>query len=198
MNSNTMDRRDYKQLLREADALHKDDPDYKRTMNFEFALFLIVVLAIAIALRILVFEPVRVEGDSMFPTLLNGERMFVEKVSYIVDEPQRGEIIICYYPGASVTCVKRVVGLPGETVQAINGAIFINGEQLDESEYWKGEILGTMMFPVTVGEDEVFVVGDNRNASSDSRQNDIGPIPYSRVVGRARTIIWPLSAYRPL
>lgn len=193
-----LSRHDYKQMLKEADALHKDDPDYKRTMNFEFIVFLVIVLALAIGIRSLIFEPVRVDGSSMYPTLLDGERMFVEKLSYITEEPERGQIIICYYPGQSRTCVKRVVGLPGELVQVKDGAVYIDGEKLDESAYWDDVISGDMMFPVEVGEDEVFVMGDNRNASSDSRDSRIGPIPYSRVVGRVRSVMWPASAYRKL
>ena len=198
MSRTKLKRSDYKALLKESDALHADDKDYKHTLNFEFVMFLIIVLCIAVGLRLLVFEPTKVEGDSMFPTLLNGERMFVEKVSFIFEEPQRGQIIICRYPDYDVTCVKRVVGLPGDTIQVMNGFVYVNGEQLDESQYWNGTITNAMMFPVTVGENELFVMGDNRNASDDSRNPSIGAIPYSRVIGRARAVMLPYSDRRPL
>ena len=81
--------------------------------NLDFFLYLALVVLIALAVRSFFFEPIRVEGDSMIPTLFDGEHMFVEKMSYWYNEPARGEIIICYYPGYTACCVKRVIGLPG-------------------------------------------------------------------------------------
>ena len=102
--------------------------------------------------------------------------------------------MICFYPGYTESCVKRVIGLPGETVSVVDGAIYINGKQLDESAYWSGEIIGDME-PVTVGQREVFVVGDNRNGSKDSRNPSVGCIPYAKVVGRVVAVVYPFDEF---
>ena len=162
--------------------------------NAEFLLYIAIVVLMALAIRSFIAEPIRVDGDSMVPTLTNNEDMLVEKVSYWFSDPMRGDIVICYYPGYTESCVKRVIGLQGETVSISDGAIYINGALLDESAYWQGEIIGDMD-PVTVGEREVFVVGDNRNGSKDSRNPSVGCIPYSKVVGRVVAVVWPFSEH---
>ena len=132
--------------------------------------------------------------------------MLVEKVSLWFSEPQRGDIVICYYPGYTVSCVKRVIGLPGETVSIENGIIYINGKELEESAYWKyrGEIDFDMtpnetdFGPFPVPEGQYFVMGDNRNNSKDSRAWGVGAIPYERITGRAHFVIWPLYAARSI
>ncbi len=184
-------------LRNAADALHEKDDAYKRDSDRHFMLSLIIVVAIAFAIRLFIAEPVRVDGESMYPTLLNDERMFVEKVSLWFSAPKRGDIVICYYPGYTVSCVKRVIGLPGDTISITDGIVYINGEELDESEYWhyRGEI-DLDMGEVTVPEGSVFVMGDNRNDSKDSRAWGVGAIPYERITGRAHYVIWPLSAAR--
>ncbi len=187
--------RELKRLRRAAEDYHQNDPAFKRDSNWQFALYLALVLALALAVRLFVCEPVRVDGDSMYPTLFNNERMFVEKVSLWVKPPARGEIVICYYPNYTVTCVKRVIGLPGETVSILGGKVYINGAPLDEGAYWNDEILWPNE-EFTVPQNAVFVMGDNRNDSKDSRAWTVGSIPYERIVGRARSVIWPIGAYR--
>ena len=137
-------------------------------------------------------EFTRVDGPSMEPTLRHNERMFVEKLSYGWSEPQRGDVLICHYPERTDTCVKRVIGLPGEEIAVLNGAVYINGAPLDESLWWEGVIFSDMP-PRAVPEKTVFVLGDNRNMSQDSR--DVGPIPYSHIVGRVQGILWPPSRF---
>ena len=165
--------------------------------RLDFALYILMVLVIALGVRAFLFEPVRVDGDSMIPTLVHNEDMLVEKMTYWFSDPQRGDIVICFYPGYTESCVKRVIGLPGETVAVKDGVITINGEPIDESPYWKGEIIGDVD-PVTVGAREVFVVGDNRNGSKDSRNASVGCIPFHKVVGRVRAVIWPLAQWRAI
>ncbi len=152
---------------------------------------------VALVIRAFFVEPIRVDGDSMLPTLIDGEHMVVEKLSYWTRGPARGEIIICFYPGYTESCVKRVIGLPGDAICVRNGRIYVNGEALDESSYWTGDIIGEME-PVTVGEKEVFVVGDNRNSSKDSRAPSVGCIPYNKIVGRVTAVIWPLSEFKKI
>ena len=162
--------------------------------NVEFLLYIVAVVLVALTIRSFIAEPIRVDGDSMVPTLIHNEDMFVEKMSYWFSDPLRGDIVICFYPGYTESCVKRVIGLPGETVSIVDGAIYINGKQLDESAYWSGEIIGDMD-PVTVGQREVFVVGDNRNGSKDSRNPSVGCIPYAKVVGRVVAVVYPFDEF---
>lgn len=162
--------------------------------NMEFLLYILFVVLAALAIRSFIAEPIRVDGDSMIPTLVHNEDMFVEKVSYWFEDPLRGDIVICFYPGYTESCVKRVIGLPGETVEVRDGAIFIDGKQLDESAYWNGEIIGDVD-PVTVGAREVYVVGDNRNGSKDSRNPSVGCIPYAKVVGRVIAVVYPINEF---
>ena len=162
--------------------------------NVEFLLYIVVVVLVALTIRSFIAEPIRVDGDSMVPTLIHNEDMFVEKMSYWFSDPLRGDIVICFYPGYTESCVKRVIGLPGETVSVVDGAIYINGKQLDESAYWTGEIIGDME-PVTVGQREVFVVGDNRNGSKDSRNPSVGCIPYAKLVGRVVAVVYPFNEF---
>ena len=163
--------------------------------NAEFFIYILIVVLTALSIRSFLAEPIRVDGDSMIPTLINNEDMLVEKVSYWFSDPARGDMIICFYPGYTESCVKRVIGLPGETVSISEGKIYINGTALDESDYWNDTIIGDMD-PVTVGARQVFVVGDNRNGSKDSRNPSVGCIPYAKVVGRVIAVVWPFDTFR--
>ena len=165
--------------------------------NVEFLLYIVAVVLVALTIRSFIAEPIRVDGDSMVPTLVHNEDMFVEKMSYWFEDPMRGDIIICFYPGYTESCVKRVIGLPGETVSVQGGRVAIDGVLLDESDYWRDMIYSDTA-PVTVGEKELFVMGDNRNGSKDSRNASVGCIPFHKVVGRVRAVIWPLAQWRAI
>ena len=195
---NKLSKREREELAAVSEELHKKDGAYQKRANFEFFIYLVVTFLAVFALRQYVGEPVRVDGPSMNNTLLNDERMIVEKISYLFRAPKRGEIITCYYPGYDVSCVKRVIGLPGETVEIIHGVTYIDGEPLDESE-WIAEPMWDYSFEaVTVPENCVFVMGDNRNYSKDSRDETVGCIPFQRIVGHAAAVIWPLDKIRGL
>lgn len=182
-------------LRANAEEQYESLPGARKYRNIDFALYLLTVVVLALGIRAFVLEPIRVDGSSMAPTLLNDEHMFVEKVSYWFVAPARGDIVICYYPGYTESCVKRVIGLPGEVVEVRGGTVYINGAPLQEAAYWSGEIYGDVA-PVTVGERSLFVMGDNRNGSKDSRSPSVGCIPYGKVEGRVRAVIWPLSRWR--
>ena len=139
-------------------------------------------------------EPVQCIGISMYPTLVGGEGMFTEKLTYTVSAPQRDDIIICRYPYHTEKCVKRVIAVPGDRISISDGAIYLNGEKLDESAYWDGYIEDSEMPEVTVPERSLFVVGDNRNNSGDSRH--VGFIPYCQVKGKVRAVMTPFSQAR--
>lgn len=176
------------------EELHKKDEPYRRAANSDFIIYLLTLMAVAICIRTFIFEPVQCIGDSMYPTLMNGEGMFTEKLTYTVSAPQRDDIIICRYPYHTEKCVKRVIAVPGDRISISDGAIYLNGERLDESAYWSGYIEDSEMPEVTVPERNLFVVGDNRNHSGDSRH--VGFIPYWQVKGKVRAVMTPFSQAR--
>jgi signal peptidase I len=181
--------------FREArDELHKKDEPYKKAANSDFIIYLLTLMAVAIFIRTFIFEPVQCIGISMYPTLVGGEGMFTEKLTYTVSAPQRDDIIICRYPYHTEKCVKRVIAVPGDRISISDGAIYLNGEKLDESAYWDGYIEDSEMPEVTVPERSLFVVGDNRNNSGDSRH--VGFIPYWQVKGKVRAVMTPFSQAR--
>ncbi len=176
------------------EELHKKDEPYRRAANSDFIIYLLTLMAVAIFIRTFIFEPVQCIGISMYPTLVGGEGMFTEKLTYTVSAPQRDDIIICRYPYHTEKCVKRVIAVPGDRISISDGAIYLNGEKLDESAYWDGYIEDSEMPEVTVPERSLFVVGDNRNHSGDSRH--VGFIPYWQVKGKVRAVMTPFSQAR--
>jgi len=176
------------------EELHKKDEPYRRAANSDFIIYLLTLMAVAICIRTFIFEPVQCIGISMYPTLVGGEGMFTEKLTYTVSAPQRDDIIICRYPYHTEKCVKRVIAVPGDRISISDGAIYLNGEKLDESAYWSGYIEDSEMPEVTVPERSLFVVGDNRNHSGDSRH--VGFIPYWQVKGKVRAVMTPFSQAR--
>lgn len=128
----------------------------------------------------------KIDGQSMEPNLHDGEYVIVDKVSYALGAPQRGDVIVFYREGDPKDYIKRVIGLPGEIVEGTNGVVFVNGLPLDEP-YVAPE---NQTFPSRqLGADEYFVMGDNRGNSQDSRS--FGPIHTGNIVGRAWIIYWP-------
>lgn len=195
MTKNKLTNKEQRAMRDFAEKLHEKDPAYRRASNIGFVFYLAVVLIAVFALRNFLVEPIDVDGISMNYTLLDRERMLVEKVSLWFHQPERGEIMIVYYPGYTQSCVKRVIGLPGETVEIRNGETYIDGERINEDAYLF-EPMFYDMAPVKVPEDSVFVMGDNRNSSGDSRDPDVGSIPCNKIVGRVVAVIWPLDSVR--
>ncbi len=126
----------------------------------------------------------------MQPTLEDDELLFVEKVSKHFGDPARYDVVICHYDDSNTNYVKRIIGLPGETISIVGGKPYINGEPLQDDVYGSG-LKPHDMDPVTIPEDCVFVMGDNRANSMDSVS--IGPIQKKYIVGHALFIVWPFS-----
>lgn len=168
---------------------------------FSTVAYILVVLAATYLLVTFVGQRTGVSGSSMEPTLSDGDNLIVDKISYRFHEPQRFDIIVfpfLYEKGTYY--IKRVIGLPGETVYIDeNGVIYIDGEALEEN-YGRETILsaGRAAQPVQLGEDEYFVMGDNRNNSSDSRDQSVGNIKRDNIIGKAWVRIWPLSKFGKL
>jgi signal peptidase I len=149
-------------------------------------------IAIVLALFIITFiaQSFLVQGASMEPSLHNGQRLLVDKIAYRVRAPQRGEIVVFRYPSdPRRRFIKRVMGLPGDQIEVRRHKLYINGNALEET-YINGPTYGDFG-PIIVPEDTVFVLGDNRNNSDDSRFSDVGAVPRKLVVGRALFIYWP-------
>ena len=159
-------------------------------------LYLFIICAASWLLVHFVVQRTVVDGQSMENTLHDGDNLLVDKISYRFKDPARFDIIVFPYQYKEHTYyIKRVIGLPGETVSITdNGIIMINGKQLQES-YGKEVIRdpGLAADPVTLGEDEYFVLGDNRNNSSDSRDPSVGVIKRKDILGRAWLRIYPFS-----
>lgn len=189
-----LSKKELKKFRDAREELHKKDEPYRRAANSDFIIYLLTLMAVAIFIRTFIFEPVQCIGISMYPTLVGGEGMFTEKLTYTVSAPQRDDIIICRYPYHTEKCVKRVIAVPGDRISISDGAIYLNGEKLDESAYWDGYIEDSEMPEVTVPERSLFVVGDNRNHSGDSRH--VGFIPYCQVKGKVRAVMTPFSQAR--
>ena len=160
-----------------------------------FVIYLLVVAGLAFLIVTFVMQKTVVSGNSMFPTLENGNHLMIEKVSYYMGGPERFDIIVFRIPGEGKTYyIKRVIGLPGETVQITDGVIYINGEILEED--YGNEVMqysGLASEPLTLGDDEYFVLGDNRNDSTDSRFASVGPVNSDQILGHAFLRVWPFS-----
>ncbi len=161
-------------------------------------LYILVVLVAVYLFIAFVGQRTGVRGSSMEPTLSDRDNLIVDKISYRFHDPERYDIIVFPFQyEENVFYIKRIIGLPGETVYIDeNGGIFINGELLQEN-YGKEVILsaGRAAETITLGSDEYFVLGDNRNNSSDSRDPSVGNIKRNQIVGRAWVRIWPFSKF---
>jgi len=164
---------------------------------------LVCWIIIALLVRQFAVEFVRVKGSSMRSTLQNKEVMLVTKTEYLFGRPKRHDVVICHYPGRYMDkrkwfrqCfVKRVIGLPGETIAIEEGVVLIDGVAMEESFLDERRNLRKRdMAPRTLGNDEYFVMGDNRDSSNDSRS--VGPIKRKDIIGQARVVLWPISGWR--
>ncbi len=160
---------------------------------WDWAKTLLLCLAVALPLRMYVLESFTIDGSCMRPTLVTGQRVFVWKLSYLWSAPARGDIIVFRYPlDPSRDYVKRVIGLPGETVEIRNGVVYIDGRALDERAYpvTPDRRRYPHLPPRLIPEGHLFVLGDNRPESEDSRV--WGLVPLENVKGRAVLLWWPV------
>lgn len=160
------------------------------------SIYILIVLIATYCVVTFVGQRTEVIGSSMEPTLSDGDNLIVDKITYHIKEPKRFDIIVFPYQYAEGTYyIKRIIGMPGETVQIDElGRIYIDGELLNES-YGMGTITdaGLASRAITLAEDEYFVLGDNRNDSSDSRFVSVGNIKRSRIIGRAWIRMYPFD-----
>lgn len=161
---------------------------------------IIVAVALAFCIRTFLVEPYLVQGNSMYPFLKNQERLIVDKLSYFISKPERGEIAIFRYPkDESRDFIKRVIAVEGDTVEMRNGKVIVNGQELVEDYIWKQDPKGANMSNFrksVVPKGTVFVLGDNRNNSLDSRYAEVDFVPLRMVKGRALVCFFPFSNMR--
>lgn len=166
----------------------------------DWLISIIVAVALAFCIRTFIFEPYMVQGSSMYPTLVNNERLIVDKLSYFITDPKKGEIIVFRYPkDQSRDFIKRVIAVGGDTIEMRDGKVFVNGVMLEENYIYKDDPKGSNMSnykKTVVPEDHIFVLGDNRNNSEDSRFADVDFVPLDLVKGRALFAFWPLDQIR--
>lgn len=168
---------------------------------WEWIKALAIAIALAFLIRTFLFAPFMVEGESMETTLHNQEKLVVNKAIYYLSEPKRGDIIV-FHAEAKRDYIKRVIGVAGDTVEVKNDTLYINGKEVDEpylankreEAKQQGVPLTEDFGPVKVPEGHIFVMGDNRLNSRDSRV--IGPVDISTVVGRAEFVFWPMKEIR--
>ena len=182
----------------------------------EWVVAVAIALVATVLIRTFLFTVTRVDGKSMNPTLVNGERMFVTVLDVKLNGADRNDVVICKYPGRKTEhilgittdtyFVKRVVAVPGDTVSRTGNVTYVTygdtGETVALDEKFANRYAGHD-YEYTLGEDEYFVVGDNRGDSHDSRdwnddkpEKDVGPITEDMLVGKVRCVFWPLNSVR--
>lgn len=161
-------------------------------------LFFLIAAALALMLRLFVVSLARIKGSSMLPTLQDRSFALIWRLPYLLGRPRRFDVVICHYPGRRMkrlpflpqSFVKRVIGLPGETLEVIEGVLHIDGQPVAEPFL---DPMRTRFFrsrlPITLGKDEYFVMGDNRDSSNDSRR--VGPLRRRAIKGRVVWILFP-------
>ncbi|WP_280769003.1 signal peptidase I [Salipaludibacillus daqingensis] len=176
-----------------------------KSESWEWVKAVVVALVLAIVIRYFFFAPIVVDGQSMMPTLGHNDRMIVNKIGYNISEPDRFDIIVFHAP-QNKDYIKRVIGLPGDSIHYEDDMLYINGEAYEEPylDDFKAETdnkpftgnfdLSEVTGYETIPEGHVFVLGDNRQHSKDSRH--IGVIPYDEVVGKANFVFWPVQDVR--
>ena len=163
----------------------------------DWIISIVVAVALALFIRHFIVELYVVDGPSMRPSLASEERLVVNKFIYDFRPPAKGEILVFSYPrDTSRDFIKRVIATPGDTIEIHDGKVMVNDEVLTENYIL--EHTRTEYPKATVPPDSIFVMGDNRNNSEDSRFADVGFVPYKLIKGKAMLVFWPLNTFRTL
>lgn len=188
------DAKSHRNIDGEANGEEKKNP-WKDILDL--VVYCAVILLITFLIVHFVGQRTEVIGNSMVPTLADGDNLIVDKISYRFRDPERFDIIVFPSPDEpGKNYIKRIIGLPGETVQIDGDVIYINGQVLEENYGAEPmQYSGTAQEGVILGEDEYFVLGDNRNVSKDSRYDIVGNISRDDIIGRAWLRIWPLRQF---
>lgn len=176
----------------------------KKNETWEWLKALLIAFGLAAIIRVFLFTPIVVDGESMMPTLEDGDKMIVSKIAYTIGAPKRFDVIVFHAPEGK-DYIKRIIGLPGDQIEYRDDVLYVNGEAVEEPylDQYKAELIG---MPLTgdftleeiIGEDlvpenHVFVLGDNRRESKDSRR--IGVIPIDKIIGDTKFVFWPMKDF---
>ena len=179
------------------EAENEQKISWKRTL-IAFGICVLVAIGIALIITTFVASHTKVDGSSMESTLEDGDDIIVEKFSYLTNEPERYDIIV-FHQSDTENYIKRVIGLPGERIQITEGKIYINDRAIfDAYGNTKMKDGGIAEKPIKLGEDEYFVLGDNRNASKDSRDKAVGVIKREQIIGKAWLRVMPFKNFGKL
>ncbi|WFR60218.1 signal peptidase I [Anaerocolumna sp. AGMB13025] len=161
-------------------------------------IYFVIVIISVLLIHQFVGQQIEVSGSSMESTLHNEDHLILEKVSYEIGSPKRYDIVVFrpYSDEKDTYYIKRVIGLPGETIQIVGSDIYIDGKLLNE-DYGNNPIAdgGIAKDPIILGRDEYFLLGDNRNNSKDSRDFSIGSVKRGAIIGRAWVRVWPFDKF---
>ena len=169
----------------------------------EYAVLAVVAIAVALLIQAFLVKPYRIPSESMENTLLIGDRVLVDRVSWRFSEPQRGDITVFHPPFDGPVLIKRIIGMPGDELSLSGGGLYVNGRRLEEpyvrrvdgqsvpTEPFANGLPWALVKPYTVPPDAYFMMGDNRTDSGDSRE--FGPVPRGQLVGHAFGRYWPLA-----
>ena len=186
-------------------AARREDRQHDRVRSLvEWVAVIVGALVVALVVKTFLFQAFYIPSASMEPTLEKGDRVLVNKLSYDVHDVNRGDVVVFELPADQVAAdgikdlIKRVIGLPGDTIETRDGVVYVNDRRLDEPYLPKGTRTGDpqngnnpAIDRQVVPDGTVFVMGDNRSNSHDSRYKDRGPIPIDSIVGRAFVLVWP-------
>jgi signal peptidase I len=163
----------------------------------DWVVSILIAVVLAFFIRYFIVELYMVEGPSMRPTLVNSERLVVNKFIYRFKAPEKGDVLVFRYPkDPSRDFIKRVIAVAGDTIEIKDGRVFVNGQLMNES-YILEKTRGS--YPLaTVPEGHIFVMGDNRNNSEDSRFKDVGFVPLELIKGKAVMVFWPVDHIKSL
>lgn len=160
----------------------------------------VLIILVVVTIRVFIFDPVRVDGPSMNNTLVDGEVVILNKLQYRKTDIKRYDIVVVKVEGKKI--IKRVIGLPGETIEIKNNKVYANGVELDNSftssvtaDFTKEEFEKTVGFKKLQAE-QYFILGDNRDVSLDSRYSEVGAVTKDQIVGKAAIIVWPINKIR--
>lgn len=165
---------------------------------FEFIKTVAIIIIVAFFVRFYLVQPFVVDGSSMEPNFHNGQYLLVDKVSYRFKEPKRGDVVVFHPPSApSLNYIKRIIALPGDEIEIKDGVILVNGAQLEERYIPQERTLvrnsAAINLRQKMGPNEYFVLGDNRDHSSDSRE--WGNVPLENIIGRAWLVVFPIANF---
>ena len=190
----------------EPEAPHEPARTLASTVR-EWLIVVCIAVSAAVLMKLFVVQQFYVKGQSMDHTLAEQDRVLVNKLSYRLHDPNRGDVVVLERPGSGTThddLIKRVIALPGETIEIKNCDVFIDGKMLSEPYLNQDDLRRADLTarcnivnyaPRLIGREQVFVMGDNRAHSGDSR-GPLGPVSYDDIVGRAFVIIWPSSHWK--